>query len=395
MSPLKNSSGKIEPRITRIYTDEADGIFLISVPIREIRGLIRQSAMRLGNGFYMAATLLLCAAGSVRGDADSEWQEIQAMDKSGPSQQWQSREQAQAGTIDFLAKQEQTLRMFITAYPADTRVPDAKMRLAHLLATRADLEQNPLERRASDAVLDELEQEPAMKDRRADVEFARISIFMQRVDAMTGTNRDTLLEKARDYAKEFPDDHRVASLLAEVASAFDDEPRTARALLEQALAKAKTPELRERISDDLKRLAMLGKPLDMKWTSVDGTQIDLRNLRGKVVLVCFFASWSPPSMLELDWVRQLAARYPSESVQALGICLDKDPVAVPAMLEDHQVTWPVYCDGHGWQGELVRSLGINALPELWILDRDGVLLTLDAKDNAEALIQKAARESGQ
>jgi peroxiredoxin len=351
--------------------------------------------MRLGNGLYAAAALLLCAAGSVRGDADGDWQQIQAMDKSGPSQQWQSRDQAQAGTIDFLAKQEQTLRMFITAYPADSREPDAKMRLAHLLATRADLEQNPLERRASDAVLDELEKEPAMKDRRADVEFARISIFMQRVDAMTGSNRDTLLTKARAYAKEFPDDRRVASLLAEVASAYDDSPHTARALLEQALPAAKTAELRERISDDLKRLAMLGKPLDMKWTAVDGAAVDLQNLRGKVVLVCFFASWSPPSMLELDWVRQLAARYPAESVQALGICLDKDPVAVPAMLSDHEVTWPVYCDGHAWQGELVRSLGINALPELWILDRDGVLLTLDAKDDAEALIQKAARESGQ
>jgi hypothetical protein len=38
---------------------------------------------------------------------------------------------------------------------------------------------------------------------------------------------------------------------------------------------------------------------------------------------------------------------------------------------------------------LVRSLGINELPELWILDTNGVLLTLDAKDDAEAIIQKA------
>ena len=123
-------------------------------------------------------------------------------------------------------------------------MPDAKLRLAHLLATRADLEQDPRERRASDAVLDELEQEPAMKERRADVEFARVSIFMQRVDALTGENRDALLEKARGYAKEFPDDRRVAPLLAEVASAFEDEPKTARGLLEEALPKAKTPELR-------------------------------------------------------------------------------------------------------------------------------------------------------
>jgi thiol-disulfide isomerase/thioredoxin len=311
------------------------------------------------------------------------------MEKQGPGQQWQTSDEARAGTLDYLAKQEQTLRMYIAAYPDDAHTPDAKLRLAHLLATRADIEQNPIGRHAADAMLDELETEPVMKGRKADVEFARVSIFMQRVDSVTGTNRDTLLEKARGFAEEFPDDHRVAPLLAEVASAFEDEPRTAHALLEQALPKAGTPELKERITDDLKRLALVGKPLDMHWIAVDGSDVKVQNLRGKVVLIYFFASWSSPSMTGLDWVRQLAAQYPPESIQALGICLDKDPVAVPAMLSDHQITWPVYCDGDGWQGKLVRDLGINELPELWILDTKGVLLTLDAKDDAVGLIQKA------
>jgi thiol-disulfide isomerase/thioredoxin len=342
-----------------------------------------------------ALAALLCQGGHVRADALADWQQIEAMEKQGPGQQWQSSDEARAGTLDYLAKQEQTLRMFIAAYPADTHEPDAKMRLAHLLATRADLEGNPNERRAANTMLDELEAEPGMKGRRADVEFARVSIFMQRVDSLTGTNRGTMLENARAFAKEFPDDHRVASLLAEVASAFEDEPATAHSLLEEALPKAGTPELKQRITDDLKRLAMVGKPLDMQWNALDGSQVNLQSMRGKVVLIYFFASWSSPSMAGLDWVRQLAAQYPAESVQALGVCLDKDPVAAPAMLSEHQITWPVYCDGHGWQGELVRSLGINELPELWIVNVSGVLLTLDAKDDAERLIEKGMRSGNQ
>lgn len=337
---------------------------------------------------WMVAGFLFCGAASARADALADWQQIEAMDKQGPGEQWSSSDQARAGTLDYLARQEQTLRMFIGAYPDDSHAPDAKMRLAHLLATRADLEQNPTERRAANAVLDELENEPAMKARRADVEFARISLFMQRVDSLTGTNRDTLLEKAREYATEFSDDRRVAPLLAEVASAYEDSPKTARALLEEALPKAATPELKQRINDDLKRLGLLGKPLELQWTSLDGAQVDLQALRGKVVLIYFFASWSSPSMAGLDWVRDLAAHYPG-AVQALGICLDRDPVAAPQMLEDHQISWPVYCDGHGWQGSLVRSLGINELPELWILDTHGKLLTLDAKDDAPAIIERA------
>ena len=351
--------------------------------------------MRPG-GPIVFALLLLAATVSARADADADWAQINAMDANGPSQQWQSEEQARDTTLDYLGKQEKALRDFIAAYPGDAHVPDAKLRLAHLLATRADLAQDSSQRVASDAILNELESEPAMKDRRADVEFARLSIFMQRVNALSGANRDPLLEKARAYAKEFPDDRRVAPLLAEVADAFEeDEPKTARALLEQALPKAQTPELRASITDDLKRLALLGKPLEMHWTAIDGTRINLDSLHGKVVLIYFFASWSPPSMVELDWVRDLASRVPADTLQALGVCLDKDPVALPSMLSDHGITWPVYCDGGGWQGPLVRSLGINEIPDLWIVDRDGILRALDAKDDAVQLIEKAAGDSAQ
>ena len=232
-----------------------------------------------------AALFLGAAAPAARADAAADWQQVQALDSAPPTGQWKTREEARAGTLEYLAKQEQALRAFIAGYPDDAHAPDAKLRLAHLLATRADLEQSPRERREAEAVLDQLEREPAMRDRRADVEFARISIFMQRVDAIMGTNRAALLEKARGFAKEFPEDRRLAALLAEVASVFEDQPKTARALLEQARPVARTPELQARIGDDLKRLDLLGKPLEMKWNSVAGTSIDLEKLRGKVVLM--------------------------------------------------------------------------------------------------------------
>ncbi len=342
--------------------------------------------------FFLAAGLSLGAVAPARAGAAADWQQIEDMEKNGPGAEWKTPGEAKAGTVDYLGKQEQALRAFLAAYPEDAHAPDAKLRLAHLLATLGDIEQEPSERRAAGAVLDELEREPAMKDRRADVEFARVSIVMQQVSAISDENRGTMLEKARAFAKEFPEDRRVAALLAEVASGFEDEPKTARALLEEAQPLAKTAELKARIGDDLKRLSLVDKPLAMQWTAVDGTRVDLAKLRGKVVLIYFFASWSAPSMYELDWVKQMVARIDPETLSAAGVCLDNDPVAVPQLLEDHGIAWPVYCDGQGWQGELVRSLGINTLPALWIVDRHGILRTLDAGKDAPALIEKAAGE---
>ena len=72
-----------------------------------------------------------------------------------------------------------------------------------------------------------------------------------------------------------PTDHRNGALLAEMASAYDSEPQKKRDLLNEALRYADTAELKARINDDLKRLGMLGRPLKLKFDSVQGDAIDL------------------------------------------------------------------------------------------------------------------------
>lgn len=315
-------------------------------------------------------------------DAGSDWQQVVAMDTEAPAGPWKSRDEARSGTVDYLGKQERVLRDFLAGHPGDPHEMDAELRLAHLLATRADLEQAPQGHRDAEAIFHRLEADPKFRDRRADIDFARLSLFMQHLDTGSAESRASLLARARAFAAAFPRDHRVAALFAEVAGAFSDQPKVARSLLEAARPLADTDELRARIDDDLKRLALLGNPLPMRWTSIQGQPVNLEKMRGKVAAIYFFASWSPPSMAELDWVRQLAAQ--NGHLQILGVCLDSDPVAVPSMLADHQIGWPVYCDGAGWGGALVRGLGINALPALWIVDRDGILRSISARPGESA-----------
>jgi len=112
------------------------------------------------------------------------------------------------------------------------------------------------------------------------------------------------------------------------------------------------------------------------------------------VLIYFFAEWSPPSMAKLDWVRELGARFPARDVKMLGISLDENQAALAANLAAHKITWPVFFDGKGWESPLVRSLGINALPTLWIVDQKGNLRALNARTEREtsALIAQLLRE---
>lgn len=358
--------------------------------------------MRFRTAFtlFCAGIFVLSPIRAAAASAEADWQEIIALESGPPRAQWSTREAARAAALAHLARQERALRAFISNHPADPHALDAKLRLAHLLSTRADLEGNEKARAESAAILDALARSPATpKERLADVEFAKLSLFMQRIDpagASRQSVREGLLAKARAFEKAFPQDRRIAALLAEVSTLFDADPPQKRALLEEArqhLPPNAPEELTHRIDDDLRRIAMLGRPLAMSWTSTRGQEIDVAKLRGKVVIICFFADWSPPAMFELDRLRELAARFPARDVQALGISLDENAATLAATLRAHKLDWPVYFDGKGWESPLVRSLGINSLPTAWMLDRRGNLRTLNARaGEEEATLMQLLRE---
>ncbi len=326
---------------------------------------------------------------ALAGDADLDWKQIVLLD-AGPRVEFKSREEARVRTLKHLAMQEKSLRDFLQNHPGDSHDLDARLRLAHLLATRGDLQPQPEAIVQAQKILDDIETNPATpKDRVADAAFGKISIFMQRSREPNEHERDSLLGQARRFQNRWPADKRLAPLLAEVATLFDEQPKTKSSLLRDALSLATNPELKQRIEDDLKRLARLGQPLDLKFTALDGRAVNVADFRGKIVLVYFFANWSPPSILALASVRASAQKH---DAQAIGISLDEDKAALEASLNRHQVGWPIFFDGKGWESPLVRSLGINALPTVWLLDRQGKLRTLNARRDLESALRQLREE---
>ena len=208
------------------------------------------------------------------------------------------------------------------------------------------------------------------------------------------SERDALLSHVLQFKKDYPTDHRNGALLAEMASAYDSEPQKKRDLLNEALRYADTAELKARINDDLKRLGMLGRPLKLKFDSVQGDAIDLDSYHGKVVLVYFFAGWSTPSVLGLQPVKDIADHMPKngEFQLMLAISLDEKKETTLLLIKKMGLNCPVYFDGKGWESPLARSLGINALPTVWLVDKQGNLRVLNAINNTEGLVRGLMQE---
>jgi peroxiredoxin len=203
---------------------------------------------------------------------------------------------------------------------------------------------------------------------------------------------EELLQAARRFQAAYPEDRRVAALFTEVASLFDSQPRKKEALLDDALAVVKDEELKSRITDDLKRLRLVGQIVPFSFTSVQGQEINIESYAGHPVFIIFFGQFSVPSMDGLAKLQQAVAALPSGSVRVVGVSLDQKREALLAALKARSVTWPVAFDGKGWEGPVVRNFGINLLPTVWLLDGHGRLRSLNALEGATGMARQLLGE---
>jgi len=130
------------------------------------------------------------------------------------------------------------------------------------------------------------------------------------------------------------------------------------------------------------------KPLDLKYTAVDGSSVDLSKLRGKVVLVDFWATWCPPCREEVPNVVAAYKKYHDQGFEVVGISLDQDKDALQSFVKDKGMAWPQYFDGKEWENEISSRFGIDAIPAMWLLDKKGMLVTTDASTDLDAGIAK-------
>jgi thiol-disulfide isomerase/thioredoxin len=130
-------------------------------------------------------------------------------------------------------------------------------------------------------------------------------------------------------------------------------------------------------------------PLDLKFTSEDGHDIDLSKMRGKVVLVDFWATWCPPCRAEVPDVVATYKKYHDKGFEVLGISLDQDEDAMRTFTQQNEMTWPQFFDGKGWDNKIASDFGIQSIPTMWLVGKDGKIITVNARDDLSGQVAQA------
>jgi thiol-disulfide isomerase/thioredoxin len=113
------------------------------------------------------------------------------------------------------------------------------------------------------------------------------------------------------------------------------------------------------------------------WQAVDleGRTWSPEALRGRIVLVDFWATWCAPCLDDLPRLKRLHARYAPRGLTIVGVSLDRSSVRdFRSWLQRQAIAWPQIREAGGYDSPLARHFGVDAIPASYLYDRDGRLL---------------------
>ena len=105
----------------------------------------------------------------------------------------------------------------------------------------------------------------------------------------------------------------------------------------------------------------------------------LSSLRGKVVLIDFWASWCAPCRKELPNVKRCYEKYKNKDFEILGVSLDKDRSAWLEAISTEGLTWPQVSDLKYWQSEACQIYAIQSIPYTVLIDKEGKIIATDLR----------------
>jgi cytochrome c biogenesis protein CcmG, thiol:disulfide interchange protein DsbE len=114
--------------------------------------------------------------------------------------------------------------------------------------------------------------------------------------------------------------------------------------------------------------SLAGKTAHNFEFTLDGKPAHLSDLRGKVVVLNFWATWCPPCVEETPSLNALQSQIAPQGGIVLGISLDDDPSAYNQFLTDNHVTFPTYRDN---TKKIAVDYGTHMYPETYLIDRQG------------------------
>jgi thiol-disulfide isomerase/thioredoxin len=231
--------------------------------------------------------------------------------------------------------------------------------------------------RIAEAAADAKDQEPLVGYIKFRVISAEYTRRMQAEGSDFAAIQNEWLDQLAKFVADFPDADDTPDALSQLAVGmeFTGKEDQARQFYKKLTESFPKHTAAQRSAGALRRLELVGQPMQLQATTLSGAAVDIDKLRGKVVLVDFWSTTCEPWKADLTRLKEVYGKYHAKGFEIVGIALDKDRAAVDRFAKQAAVPWPIVVESAAMDGPLATHYGILALPTQFLVDAKGKVVS--------------------
>ena len=280
-------------------------------------------------------------------------------------------------------------REFIERFPTNENIGDARITVVHTLGHAVAAGDTNAEKQIAAFTATVLADKTIPEDDRVGVlmfsgnapvmKKLGMRFFTEGRNPHTDEFETASIENMRAALKQFPTNSMIYTMLVAIAQRSTGERQTQLAT-EILNAPGAPPGAKTLASHILKgtKPYQIGKPLDIRFTALDGREVDLSKLTGKVVLVQFWSTTCGPCVAEIPTVKTVYEKLHDRGFEVVAIALDDKETPLRRFIKDKALPWPQHFDGKGWENRFAVQYGIFSIPTMWLVDKRGNLRNINA-----------------
>ena len=153
---------------------------------------------------------------------------------------------------------------------------------------------------------------------------------------------------------------------------FEDKEKEALAYYKRVVSLFPDSDAGEMAAGAVRRLESVGRVVELEGTTMQGKPFRLSSLRGKPVVLHYWATWCEPCKQDMKQLRRLQASYQRAGLQLVGVNVDLTQPQAQRYLQQSQVPWTQLFEPGGLEGSrLARRFGVQTLPMMMLIDPQG------------------------